>query len=153
VSAALHFDHVSLRVPNLDASLAFYRDLLGAHEIFRLDAPRLVILQSGRVQIEIEEDFRTPVHERPRAPLLRGGVNHIGFRVRRLQAALDRARHGGHPVIAEPYELTPGIRQAVIVDPAGIEVQFTELDLWTIARSRLAVWWSRRVLPAKRGPS
>ncbi|MGA2818726.1 MAG: VOC family protein, partial [Xanthobacteraceae bacterium] len=46
-----HVDHVGLTVPNLDAAVRFYCDVIGCHELYRMgpfDAAELPRMTDGR---------------------------------------------------------------------------------------------------------
>jgi ubiquinone/menaquinone biosynthesis C-methylase UbiE/catechol 2,3-dioxygenase-like lactoylglutathione lyase family enzyme len=118
-------DHVCLRVPSLPRARAFYEQQLQGRVVFELTQPPLVILQWGSVQLELEEDPSLP----ETVP------SHLGFRVSQLETALEAL---GRPVLREPYEPSPGIRQAIVLDPDGVQVQLTELQWGKLLWHRLS---------------
>lgn len=49
----LSVDHISWTVPDLDAAVAFYRDVIGAEELFRM-GPMVAALVEPAAKVEIE---------------------------------------------------------------------------------------------------
>ena len=95
---AQYLGHVVFYVQDLDASLAFYRDLLGFREVGRTFGGEAAALTSGRTHhelllIEIEDAAPRPVSSAPEL-----GLYHIGIKIgdsldalRAAKAELDRA--------------------------------------------------------------
>ena len=120
--------HVGVAVEDLDAAVAFYRDVLGLepHPPETADGATIVSLPFG------ESLLAPSLPESPIARFLarRGpGIHHICYRVPDLDAAIDACRSAGYRLIDESPRLGAGGRRIAFVHPkatAGILLELTE---------------------------
>jgi glyoxylase I family protein len=144
-----HVDHVALTVPDLDAAVAFYTNVIGGVELYRLgpfDSAQMPKMPDGRdwteahvnvpdarltiamVQIGANmmlELFRyeRPANARPEPPRNCDiGGHHIGFKVKDLDAATAYLKEKGVRVMAGPIALNEG-------PCAGMRINYF-LDPW-----------------------
>ena len=123
--------HVGIAVPDLDAALAFYRDVLGLepHPPEEADGATLLALPFGESEVELLAPLGpdTPVGRfiAKRGP----GIHHICYRVPDLDAALNACRAAGYRLIDETPRRGAGGRRIAFVHPkatAGILLELTE---------------------------
>jgi catechol 2,3-dioxygenase len=114
--------HVSLFVQDLDASMRFYRDLLGLEETGRGKAGRIAFLSAGVHHHDVSlERARAAGH-----PAVKGapGLYHIAFCVGRnpddLQAARREVERHGLIPFGEMEGATPCF---CVKDPDGNEIE------------------------------
>jgi methylmalonyl-CoA/ethylmalonyl-CoA epimerase len=123
--------HVGVAVADLDAALAFYRDVLGLtpHPPEQADGATIVSLSFGDSEVELLAPLRT---DSPIAKFLerRGpGIHHICYRVPDLDAALASCRRAGYRLVDEIPRTGAGGRRIAFVHPkatAGILLELTE---------------------------
>lgn len=123
----MFLEHVNLTVTDLDASVAYYSQLLG----FRLRWEGQALGDEGPVRAAHVGDDRVYLAlfeaEQPgRAPgqYGRAGVNHFGFVVDDLDQTRERlAELGATPHFEPQYE--PG-RRLYVFDPDGVEIELVE---------------------------
>jgi len=120
LAEAVH--HVSLCVQDLDASLAFYCDLLGLKKIER---PEFGIpgawLETGNAQVHLivaPEEVDTGRPPEKLSPL----ANHTSFAITDYQKTVDFFESKGLEVV----QTSPKIGQLWITDPSGHIIEFTE---------------------------
>jgi len=123
--------HVGIAVPDLDAALAFYRDVLGLtpHPPEQVDGATILSLPFGESEVELLAPLTA---DGPIARFLerRGpGIHHLCYRVPDLDAALTACRAAGYRLIDEVPRIGAGGRRIAFVHPkatAGILVELTE---------------------------
>lgn len=123
--------HIGIAVPDLDAALAFYRDVLGLepHPPEQADGATIVSLPFGESEVELLQplDADTPVG---RFIARRGpGIHHICYRVPDLDAALEACRLAGYQLIDQEPRRGAGGRRIAFVHPkstGGILLELTE---------------------------
>ena len=123
--------HVGIAVPDLDAALAFYRDVLGLtpHPPEQADGATIVSLPFGDSEVELLAPLTA---DAPIARFLerRGpGIHHLCYRVPDLDAALTACRAAGYRLIDEVPRIGAGGRRIAFVHPkatAGILLELTE---------------------------
>lgn len=123
--------HVGIAVPDLDAALAFYRDVLGLtpHPPEQADDATIVSLPFGESAVELLAPLTA---DGPIARFLerRGpGIHHLCYRVPDLDAALSACRAAGYRLIDETPRAGAGGRRIAFVHPkatAGILLELTE---------------------------
>jgi len=123
--------HVGIAVPDLDAALAFYRDVLGLepHPMETVDGASIVALPFGDSEVELlaPRDADGPI---ARFLARRGpGIHHVCYRVPNLDAALAACRDAGYRLIDEVPRTGAGGRRIAFVHPkatAGILLELTE---------------------------
>ena len=123
--------HVGVAVTDLDAALAFYRDVLGLtpHPTEEADGAAIVSLPFGESEVELLAPIRT---DSPIARFLerRGpGIHHICYRVPDLDAALESCRAAGYRLVDDVPRIGAGGRRIAFVHPkatAGILLELTE---------------------------
>ena len=123
--------HVGIAVPDLDAALAFYRDVLGLtpHPTEQADGAAIASLPFGESEVELLAPLAA---DGPIAKFLarRGpGIHHICYRVPDLDAALQTCRAAGYRLIDEVPRTGAGGRRIAFVHPkatAGILLELTE---------------------------
>jgi methylmalonyl-CoA/ethylmalonyl-CoA epimerase len=122
---------VGIAVTDLDAALAFYRDVLGLtpHPPEQADGATIVSLPFGDSEIELLAPLTA---DGPIARFLerRGpGIHHLCYRVADLDAALSACRAAGYRLIDEVPRTGAGGRRIAFVHPkatAGILLELTE---------------------------
>jgi methylmalonyl-CoA/ethylmalonyl-CoA epimerase len=123
--------HVGIAVPDLEAALAFYRDVLGLapHPPEQADGATIVSLSFGESDVELLAPLA------PDGPIARflarrgPGIHHVCYRVPDLDAALAACRRAGYRLIDEAPRLGAGGRRVAFVQPkatAGILLELTE---------------------------
>lgn len=124
---SLSAHHVGLTVPNLERSLAWYREALGFEPQLEFDLPngaRGAMLQtSAGARVELFEvpsaDPGLSWADPPRAMQF-SGFGHAGFETDDLDAAYQRAVKAGAKAVWEPRQSPePGRRMAFLHDPDG----------------------------------
>ncbi len=151
-------DHVGITIPNLDEGVAFYSELLGATEIFRLgpfDARDFdqvdgkdwteahVNVVDGRFTIAMLEyangsrlelfQYDRPT-DRPALPPKNSdlGGHHIAFKVTNLDAVLALRETYSLRFMAGPIEITEGPaagqRIIYVLDPWNNQLELVEYD-------------------------
>ncbi len=124
-------DHVGIAVADLEAALAFYRDVLGMPEVPLDDADgaRIAGLAAGESLVELLEA------EAPDSPIgkfvaRRGpGIHHICFAVDDLDGALARCRAAGLRLIDETPRVGAEGKRIAFLHPsatAGVLVELSE---------------------------
>lgn len=123
--------HVGVAVPDLEAALAFYRNVLGLEpgEPEIADGATIVSLRFGESDVELltPRDADGPV---ARFLARRGpGIHHICYRVADLDASLAACRAAGYRLIDEVPRTGAGGRRIAFVHPratGGILLELTE---------------------------
>lgn len=108
--------HLNLEVSDIDASLAFYRDMFGVEEYFR-DENSVQVKGPGKYDviafIKSEKAGRV------------GGISHFGFRLQQasdIELAKQTAISLGAKIIRSG-EFAPGYPYLYIADPDGYEIE------------------------------
>jgi methylmalonyl-CoA/ethylmalonyl-CoA epimerase len=131
VSQTPRIAHIGVAVTDLDAALAFYRDVLGLvpHPPETADGATIVSLPFGESEVEL----LTPQHsDSPVARFLdkRGpGIHHICYRVADLDAAIERCRQAGYQLVDQVPRRGAGGRRIAFIHPkatGGILLELTE---------------------------
>ncbi|MBW2316706.1 MAG: VOC family protein [Deltaproteobacteria bacterium] len=138
------FSHLGLCVADIDASLRFYRDVLGFRERTRIEvsgglAERLLQLPSlelGAVYLERDGlrlellHFASPGHTgEPVARPMNGlGLTHLSLRVSDVDAVLDRVLDAGGRVLEETRMEAPGgaVVAVFVLDPDGTRIELVQ---------------------------
>jgi glyoxylase I family protein len=114
---ALH--HLSFTVPDLDAAMGFWRDVLGFHAI---DRPDLGFpgawLQGYGTEVHLLAPAGTPAAEGQLSPLR----NHVAFQVDDLGAMRAKLEAAGLEVLGP----RGSIRQMWVLDPGANVVEFIQ---------------------------
>ncbi len=123
--------HVGVAVPDLEAALGFYRDVLGVE-------PRPAELADGAAIVSFplgESEIELLAPRDPAGPIARflerrgAGIHHICYRVPDLDRALEACRRGGYRLIDDVPRIGAGGRRIAFVHPkatAGILLELTE---------------------------
>jgi methylmalonyl-CoA/ethylmalonyl-CoA epimerase len=123
--------HVGVAVPDIEAALAFYRDVLGLvpHPPENADGATIVSLTLGDTDVELlsPSDPTSPIARflERRGP----GIHHICYRVPDLDAALAACTAAGYRLVDAVPRLGAAGRRIAFVHPkstAGILLELTE---------------------------
>ncbi|OGG43870.1 MAG: hypothetical protein A3F84_27530 [Candidatus Handelsmanbacteria bacterium RIFCSPLOWO2_12_FULL_64_10] len=121
------FDHVSLRVTDLDRSVAFYRDVVGLEFVSRREDAQAVF----RVGEALLVLFCRPEY-RPVSPEVKSGTDHIAFCLDagRYDALLGRLKAGG--LVLRGPTMNRGARGEGLAtyfrDPDGNELEIKKYE-------------------------
>lgn len=122
----MRFAHTMIRVKEMDASIAFYRDKLGLDLIEHFDLPgadaTLAFLKDPKSGFEIELTFN---HD-GRDYQLGDAFGHLAFFVESVDAKHDELVARGVPFSLNPKTMQNGTRIAFAVDPTGYKIEFIE---------------------------
>ena len=111
----------TIKVKDMEASLAFYRDALGLKTARRFAAGpnNIVFFETGGAELEL---ISAPGHEG-----LKAGDNlSLGFTVDSLDETLTKLAEKGIVPFAGPVSPSPMIRFALVRDPDGVILQLSE---------------------------
>jgi lactoylglutathione lyase len=117
--------HTRYRVNDLDKSVAFYRDVLGCHEIRRSESPRgskLAFMGVPNSEEQIELTYfpgSGPVQVQP-------DLTHLAFEVADLAAFARHAESLGYPLTDGPTKTSSGSIIAFIDAPDGYEIELIQ---------------------------
>ncbi len=117
--------HTRYRVNDLDKSVAFYRDVLGCHEIRRRESPRgskLAFMGVPNSEEQIELTYfpgSGPVRVQP-------DLTHLAFEVADLAAFARHAGSLGYPLTDGPTKTSSGSIIAFIDAPDGYEIELIQ---------------------------
>ena len=123
--------HVGIAVPDLEAALGFYRDVLGLepHPPEVVDGATILSLPFGESEIELLAPLNP---ESPIGKFLakRGpGIHHICYRVPDLDAAIRACQAAGYRLVDEVPRTGAAGRRIAFVHPkatAGILLELTD---------------------------
>ena len=114
---ALH--HLSFTVPDLDAAMGFWRDLLGFVPMERPDFGFAgAWLKGYGVEVHLLAPSGMPPAEGRLSPMR----NHVAFRVDDLDATCAKLRAAGLEVLKG----SAGIRQMFVLDPGANVIEFIQ---------------------------
>jgi len=128
----MNYLHTMVRVTDLDASLAFYRDALGLREVRRSEheAGRFTLVYlaapgdaDGKYQPQVELTYNWP-DANGQGEVYSGGRNfgHLAFAVPDIYAACQRLAEHGVTVLRPPRDG----RMAFVRSPDGISVELLQ---------------------------
>lgn len=128
-------NHVAIRVPNLDAALAFYTKTMGFPEAFRnidekTGQPTLIYVQISR---------GTFIELQPANAQQPAGLNHLGVHVENMKAATAMFKQRGANVSDIRTSATKAILSNV-TDPYGNRIELAELPPESLHRQAMNRW-------------
>lgn len=111
----------TILVGSLEASIAFYRDIVGLPVTRRFTAgsdTEIAFLGEGETQVELIETRRDDV-------VVGNGIS-LGFAVDDLDRMIDFVGSKGIAVESGPFRPNEHVRFFFVLDPNGVRVQFSE---------------------------
>jgi LAO/AO transport system kinase len=131
VEQQIEVDHVAIAVKSIDEGLSFYHTQLGLTMTgeTRAAAAHVAMLSGGNVRLDLIESA-APDSDVARIVQEPGpGLQHLGLRVKDLDALVTRLRSGGVHVMEEPRMGTGG--RSVFIDPqstGGVLLELIETE-------------------------
>jgi glyoxylase I family protein len=116
-------------VRDANASLAFYRDLLGFSSAGEMAMPgggTMYRLVCGTSHIKIVHPAKETVAATPGNIMDAYGYRYFTISVSNLQEMTDACANAGHKVVIAPVEVRPGVTISIVNDPDGNLVEFLQ---------------------------
>ncbi len=122
---------VGLIVKDMDASLAFYRDLLSLEFVTELTTSligkgQMIQLRHGESLVKLVEMEAPPVTESPAGITGAFGFRYITLMVENIENIVAKVEREKTPIALELTELGNGAKILMIVDPDGNIVEFVQ---------------------------
>lgn len=123
----LMFDHIHIRCEDLEASLTFWVDVLGAELIRRYESRGMEIarLDIGGAPVALSPK-REDVDVRDQGGA-HWGLYQLGFRVDDLGRAVAEIEGKGGVFTGPVVEVSPRVRAAFLLGPDGVEIELMEM--------------------------
>jgi catechol 2,3-dioxygenase-like lactoylglutathione lyase family enzyme len=117
-------NHVGARIRDLDASLAFYTETIGAEVVDRLFMSGTRV---NRVHVQIATGLVELLHNEEVDPDATYGLNHVGFMTDDLDGDYARLTDAGYAEISAPRIAGSGQgRLAFLADPNGVRIELLQ---------------------------
>ncbi len=129
-SAPVHELRLVVTVPDHDAAVRFYRDVLGLPELADFSSPdgRVILLGAGRATIEIVDQAQAEFIDRVEVGRRVAGQIRVALEVDDAAATTRQLADGGAEVLAEPTRTPWDSLNARLDAPGGLQLTlFTEL--------------------------
>lgn len=120
------FDHMHIRSPDVEATAAWFKRMLGAEVIrsVQFGKPR-VDLKLGGANIFIAPGGEgTGTHPNPANPYL--GLDHFGLTVKGIDKVVADLKAKGANFTVEPHNVRPDTRIAFLKSPEGVLIELLE---------------------------
>jgi len=130
--------HIAVTVTDLDASVLWYREVLGLEEERRISRADLgvevVFLSASTVRLELfrfQDGAPVPQYRREVDCDIRvGGTKHIAFEVDDVAATVSRAKAAGSVYVDGPNSSFDGKNvYAFVADPSGVPSRISEVPV------------------------
>ena len=112
----------TIAVNDMEASLKFYKDIVGLKENKRFKAGperEIAFLGSGETQIELVSA--------PASKAIEIGLDiAIGFEVASVDKKMTELKDKGIAIHSGPFSPNPHIKFFYVLDPSGLRIQFVE---------------------------
>lgn len=121
-------EHVTVRVRDMEASVAFYQRMFDAKVMLRRnisESRKIVFLKIGDSMLELMH--MGPAGE-PGDPRERYGVHHIGIQTDDFPGAYQSLKAKGAEFLGEAFQPTPGINLVFLKDPNGAVIELAYRD-------------------------
>ncbi|MDD3250716.1 MAG: VOC family protein [Smithellaceae bacterium] len=117
--------HVGIKAAASEASVQFYRDILGLEVIDRVEiwGKQFIFVGNDTISIEIEQ---ANLGDTPSDPSSMTGLNHFSLVVEDIRALADKAREKGADVLMEPFHPRPDRLTTFVRDPDGVLIQLIQ---------------------------
>jgi len=137
--------HTAISTADIERSAAFYRDLLGFEEVFKLNwdvgtqvldditglrdsAARVIMLKAGNACIELfEYESPPPKAGEQRRPVCDHGITHLCLQVSDIDSEYDRLAAAGMEFHCPPQQVGDTLRATYGRDPDGNVVELLEV--------------------------
>jgi lactoylglutathione lyase len=116
----MKFCWCTITTNDLDASIAFYRDIVGLALTRRFAAgpdTQIAFLGSGETQIEVIQSGSEAT--------VGSGIS-LGFEVDSVDEMMTFVKEKGIPIHSGPMSPNPHVRFFYVQDPNGLKIQFVE---------------------------
>jgi catechol 2,3-dioxygenase-like lactoylglutathione lyase family enzyme len=124
----LRCDHIHLIAANVEETVQWYCRVFGAKVTFegRFRGSKVHYLDMGGMTFIVFGKLEHEAAPMPGTVEPKCGVDHFGFSVGDLGAALDELRASGVGILAGPIDVRPGLRIAYIEGPDRIRIELSE---------------------------
>ena len=124
----LTFDHIHLRTPDPEATVAWFEKMLGAEVIRSMQqgAPRIDLKLGGQMIFIMPVAAGDAVNPAPVTPYQ--GLDHFGFFVKDIDAVFAELKAKGATFTQELQMPRPGIKTLFLRGPQGVSVELLERD-------------------------
>lgn len=123
-------DHIHLKADDVQKTADWYCEVLGGKKTFEgqfrgskviyVDINGMIFIIFGLLNSDSE-----PI---PASINTRFGVDHFGFQVDNVDAAIAELRAKNVPIVEEPSTARPGVRIAYIEAPDQVRIELTQRD-------------------------
>jgi lactoylglutathione lyase len=118
----MSFCWVTINVKDMQASLSFYRDIVGLpvkRKMKPMPGTEILFLGSGDTEVELIKDDK---NTNPRY----GEDISLGFTVDSVDKKIDFLKSKNIKIHAGPFQPNPQIKFFYVLDPNGLQIQFVE---------------------------
>lgn len=119
----MRFSWSTLKVKNLNDSVAFYEEIIGLNVKRRFQAgpgTEIAFLGEGETQVEL-------IEVKGKNEISVGPDISWGFQVESLEKIMELLKKKGIEVIEGPYSPNPSMSFIYILDPNGMKIQLIEM--------------------------
>ena len=124
----LTFDHIHLRTPDPEATVAWFETMLGAEVIRSMQqgAPRVDLKLGGQMIFIMPVAPGDAVNPAPTTPYQ--GLDHFGYAVKNIDAVFAELKAKGAQFTQELLSPRPGIKTLFLRGPQGVSVELLERE-------------------------
>jgi catechol 2,3-dioxygenase-like lactoylglutathione lyase family enzyme len=126
--APAQFHHMHLSIPDPEAGRTWYMKMFGAESGSRRNLPA-AMFPGGEVDFLKANPAKDAPADAPVVAATKGrSIDHIGFDVKDVKAAVEHVKAAGGSVEMEPRDMTAqiGLKIAFVTDPWGTRIELTE---------------------------
>ena len=124
------YDHVHLRSPDPEETARYYQRMFGAEIIksVQSDGRERVDMKLGGVMMFIAKvEPEQILAAKPGGSYV--GLDHLGLRVRNIDAVCDELKAKGAEFTVEPKTIRPGVRIAFVRGPQDVLIEILDRDV------------------------
>ncbi len=121
-------DHIHFYCGDIEKTVVYFRDILGGKELSREKRPTSVLVRMDVLGTVIALMAIPPESGQFDPGKGKRGLDHIGFKVRDLEATLEEMREKGVRITQELTVLPSGLKMAFVEGPDGIRVELLERE-------------------------